>query len=242
MTAYFISDLHLSARHPEISTLFLKFLENDAKKADALYILGDFFEAWVGIEEEDPHDIQIMAALKAFSQTGIPVFFIRGNRDFLIDQAFADKTHCQLLPDPTVIELYGNRVVLTHGDQLCTLDIGYQRFRRFVRHPLIQKLFLSLPIRLRRKMAALLRSNASRRPVYSKRNPEPRFEVVQQDVYAILRDNQSSILIHGHTHRQNIHHFILDDKPAKRIVLGDWGTTGNVLVYSQDSITLQSVS
>lgn len=239
MTLFFISDLHLSAKRPKTSALFLKFLKTEAKKAQALYILGDFFEAWVGIVYNDVHDTQIMEALKVYTQTIGPVYFIRGNRDFLIDQSFTNKTGCKIIADPTVIEHQGKRVVLTHGDQLCTLDIAYQRFRRVVRHPFMQWVFLNLPLFVRQTIANLLRSNAVHRS-YPTPILNPRFDVTPTAVNQILRDHHAHELIHGHTHHAKIHHFTLDGTPAQRMVLGDWGNTGSVLVYAADP-QLQSV-
>lgn len=248
MPIFFISDLHLSSARPKTSELFVRFLETEAKQAEALYILGDFFEAWVGMAGADRHDSEIMAALKSFAQTACPVYFMRGNRDFLLNDEFAQKSHCTLLPDPFVLTLYGKRVVLTHGDQLCTLDKPYQRFRRFVRHPITQRFFLSLPIQIRKKIATFIRKSGAQKRLrhqYASQlgDPvdQPHFDVVFEDVCHLLREQKASILIHGHTHKPMIHHFSLDGAPVQRIVLGDWNATGSVLVYGEDKIELKVV-
>lgn len=238
MATYFVSDLHLSATKPHLSHLFLKFLKGDAKKADALYILGDLFEAWIGDDNPDPHNSAIINALAEFSDNGIPVYFMHGNRDFLIGEQFAVESHCVLLPDPVVIDLYNTRVLLTHGDLLCTLDHQYQRFRKCVRHPMIKKLFLSFPLSWRQKISSFLRTKSARENI----PPSRKWDVTSDAVYQMLREHKAVTLIHGHTHKQGIHDFILDNQSAKRIVLGDWGETGSVLVYVPENITLQTIS
>lgn len=247
MATYFISDLHLSAAQPQISELFLKFLEQEAKKADALYILGDFFASWIGDDNPDPHNQRIIQALANFSETHhqIPIYMMHGNRDFLLGERFAQNSQCILLPDPTVIELYGESVVLTHGDQLCTLDTSYQRFRRFVRQPWIQKFFLSLPLKIRQTIAQFLRKKACNRRTMQDNKLQPldrRWDVSSEAVYALLRTHRALRLIHGHTHKPAIHHFILDERPAIRAVLGDWGTTAKILVVAPHTLELKSIS
>lgn len=250
MATYFISDLHLSATKPQLSELFLKFLRQDAKKADALYILGDLFEAWLGDDNPDPHNMDIINALAEFSESGIPLYFMHGNRDFLIGDQFTVESHCELLPDPVVVELYNTPVLLTHGDLLCTLDQKYQRFRKFVRHPLIKKLFFSFPLSWRKKISSFLRKKSARANIppnppskggANKEPPNRKWDVTSEAVYQMLREHKSLTLIHGHTHKPGIHHFILDNQPAKRIVLGDWGETGSVLIYSPENLELKAV-
>jgi UDP-2,3-diacylglucosamine hydrolase len=239
MATYFVSDLHLSVEKPHLSELFLRFLNGKAKEAEALYILGDLFEVWVGDDNRDPHNDCIIAALAEFSNTGIPLYFMHGNRDFLIGEQFIQKTSCLLLSDPTIVELYGARVLVTHGDCLCILDRSYQIFRNIVRRPLIQKLFLSFPLSWRQAIANLLRENSS--PNLATNTQLRKWDVTAKAVYQMLRNHQSLTLIHGHTHKPGIHDFILDNQPAKRIVLGDWGKTGNVLIYSPDHCELKTV-
>jgi len=244
MATYFISDLHLSSKRPHLSELFLSFLEKDAKKADALYILGDLFEVWLGDDNRDPHHIRIIEALAEFSKSGIPLYFMHGNRDFLIGEQFSLESQCTLLADPTIIELYGTRVLLTHGDLLCTLDYQYQRFRKFVRHPFIKKLFLHLPLSWRQKIANFLRRESAARETNIAPNHylQRKWDVTTEAVYDMLRKHKAFTLIHGHTHKPGIHNFILDNQPARRMVLGDWHETGSVLVYSSENQELQPIS
>lgn len=227
MTTYFISDLHLHASRPLITERFCKFLLQEAQNAEALYILGDFFEVWVGDDIQDPHDIYVMEALIDYINKGIPVYFMHGNRDFLLGKRFADKTGCQLISDPYPIELHGKRYVLAHGDTLCTLDVKYQRFRRFVRHPIIKGIFLSLSLAWRKKIAGHIRIKSSEerdRPKTHTIHPSY-YDVTHTAVFRMLRKHKAYTLIHGHTHKPGIHDFILDNQSAQRIVLGDWEST-----------------
>lgn len=241
MTTLFISDLHLSSKRPETSELFLRFLKEEAKNIDALYILGDFFEVWIGDDTPNVHDNQMIEALREFSKT-CPVYFMCGNRDFLISRDFERKSGATLLPDPSVIELYGKPIVLAHGDALCSLDARYQRFRKFVRHPWVKKLFLKLPLSIRHHIANAIRHSSSRPKSKSTTTKKQwQFDVALKDVYQALRKFHSHVLIHGHTHVPKIHDFILNDQPAKRIVLGEWTNTGSVLVYSPEKIQLKTV-
>jgi UDP-2,3-diacylglucosamine hydrolase len=240
MATYFISDLHLHASRPKTSELFLKFLAEEALTAEALYILGDLFEAWVGHEALDTHDTQIIAALADFSRQGIPVYFMPGNRDFLLSEALLEEIDCRLLNDPAVITLNEIPIILTHGDKLCTLDRSYQRFRAFVQHPLVKKWFLRLPLSWRRHIATALRSNRSH--VAPKPTVIPRhWDVSLSSVYQLMREYKAYTLIHGHTHLPGIHEFILDGRPAKRVTLGDWGDTGSTLICDPDTIHLKVI-
>ncbi len=241
MATYFISDLHLSAKKPHLSEIFLKFLNTDAKNADALYILGDLFETWLGDDNRDPHNVRIIEALAAFSDTGIPLYYMHGNRDFLIGEQFTVESHCHLLPDPVVVDLYNTPVLLTHGDLLCTLDTQYQRFRKFIRHPLIKKLLLSFPLSWRQKISAYLRS-APPNPPSKERIVNRKWDVTSEAVYQMLREHNAFTLVHGHTHKLGIHDFVLDNHPAKRIVLGDWGDKGNFLIFKPNDIEFNEIS
>lgn len=241
MATYFISDLHLSSQRADITALFLRFLATDAKKAAALYILGDLFETWIGDDTQNPHDLNVMEALANLHQAGVPVYFMHGNRDFLIGKVFAKKSQCILLPDPTVIHLHNHPVLLTHGDLLCTLDLNYQQFRRFVRHPFVQKLFLSLPLFLRQKIADFLRHHAGATLKHASDLMSPLWDVSVNTVNEFLRYHHTTIIIHGHTHKAKIHEFLLDNHPAKRIVLGDWDKTGSALLYFPNKLSLEKI-
>ncbi len=244
---FFISDLHLHQSRPSVTENFFHFLETEAASAEALYILGDFFEVWAGDDDPNPHHQKVMQALAHFSKTHhIPVYFMRGNRDFLIDKRFAKATGCILIPDPTTIELYGKRIVLMHGDSLCTGDRAHQRFRKFSQNPFIRKLFLILfPFSWRLKIATGIRqksqrAGAMRENVHINKQTNP-FDVNQEAVKKVLLQSDSNCLIHGHTHKPGIHEFTLDNVKKKRIVLGEWGVSGNVLVFSKDFVEFKNI-
>ncbi len=243
MSTYFISDLHLSSQHPERAERFLRFLEGPVLEADALYILGDLFDRWVGDDDQHPHHEQIIAALYHLYEQSLPVYFMHGNRDFLIGSDFILRSGCVLLEDPSVITLYGTQVLLSHGDRLCTRDTKYQGFKKFVRHPWTRSLFLKCPLSVRHKIARLLRAQSSRdAATLPTGTRQPYWDVALEAVYADLRQHQCHTLIHGHTHLAQIHDFILDEQPAKRIVLGAWDQTPIILIYSDDgTLTLRNL-
>ncbi len=222
----FISDLHLCAERPAITQLFIEFLAQQARGCDALYILGDLFETWLGDDDDAPDSARIISALRALRDGGTMIYFMRGNRDFLIGEKFAALSGCRLLPDPSVIDLNGVPTLLMHGDTLCTDDAGYQRFRRLVRNRCSQWLFLKLPLALRRRIARHLRAQSMSR---TRGKPPAIMDVNAHSVAAVMRQHRVTRLIHGHTHRPAVHDFELDGKPAQRIVLGDWYTQGSVL-------------
>lgn len=228
----FISDLHLEAERPDITACFLKFLRQRAPHADALYILGDFFEVWIGDDENTPFQRRIVAALKQLTDTGFPIYFMRGNRDFLVGEAFMRATGCHFLLDPTVIPLYGQHVLLAHGDALCTEDRAHQRFRKYTQDPRYTRFFLSLPLCIRRFVARWIRKKSQKHIAH--------LDYTIMDVTQAAVEQQMSVcqvtqLIHGHTHRPAIHRFQLQGQPACRVVLGDWHTQGSVLVYDENA-------
>jgi len=228
---FFISDLHLEPNRPDITQCFFNFLHHQVPQAEALYILGDFFEVWIGDDEDTPFQRSIIAALKQLTDRGFPIYFMRGNRDFLIGEAFIHATGCRFLADPTVIDLYGKPVLLTHGDVLCTADLKHQRFRKYAQNPRYNRFFLALPLWLRRAIARLVRNisqKSNRTAAYAIMDVTPS-AVTQQ-----MQDHQVKLLIHGHTHRPAVHSLVLKGEPANRVVLGDWHTAGSVLVYEQN--------
>ena len=229
MTTLFISDLHLYHQRPTVTEAFRQFLRQQACQADSLYILGDLFETWIGDDDPDPHNRSIVTSLRELTNSGTPCFFIRGNRDFLIGDRFVDETGVNILSDSTQISLHGQTVLLLHGDTLCTDDKKYQRFRRFARHSLTQKIFLSLPIANRRTLAKLTRDQTMSN---SSRKPEEIMDVNQNTVEKTMRDESVEILVHGHTHRPAVHSFKLAGHDAQRIVLGDWRSQGSVLRWN----------
>ena len=238
MTTLFISDLHLDPARADITTQFLGFLRKEAHAADALYILGDLFEAWVGDDDPEPEKRRAVAALRALSDDGVPVFFMHGNRDFLIGERFASECGCTLLPDPYRLSLYDSEVLLMHGDTLCTDDVEYQAFRQMTRDPTWQQQFLSMPLEQRLAMAQEARAESL---AHTKGKPESIMDVNEETVTRVMREHNVSLLLHGHTHRPNVHQLQIDNRPAQRIVLGDWYTQGSVLYWDENGFRLESL-
>lgn len=224
----FVADLHLHAARPAATAVFCQFLQGQAREAERLYILGDLFEAWIGDDDPDPHHAQVRDALATYTAAGHPCFFMPGNRDFLLGPRFAAAAGLQLLPDPTLIEVAGTSLIISHGDALCTDDHAYQRFRRIARSPRLQAWFRRLPFGLRRRIVAGAR-RSSRQAVQAK--PAAIMDVNQGAVEALLRRFHLTTLLHGHTHRPAEHTFKVDGSPATRIVLGDWYNDGPVLSW-----------
>jgi UDP-2,3-diacylglucosamine hydrolase len=239
MATLFISDLHLCAERPAVTELFLNFLEGDARDADALYILGDLFEFWLGDDTSDLPDMApIIRGLRAYSDAGIPLFAMHGNRDFLMREGFEKTSGARLLPDPTVIDLYGQPTLISHGDFLCIDDVEYQEFRRMVREPAVQERFLSGTVEERKAIVRTYR-DASRESTAAK--PLEIMDVNPDAVRDAMRKYKVRRFIHGHTHRPGIHDFQLDGQDAQRIVLGDWYDHGSVLVCTPESCELQGL-
>ena len=235
MTILFIADLHLCTEEPAITAGFLRFLAGDARKADALYILGDLFEAWIGDDDPNPLHREMAAAIKALTDSGVPCFFIHGNRDFLIGKHFARESGMTLLPQEKVLNLYGRNVLIMHGDTLCTDDTGYQAFRAKVHQPWLQKLFLSLPLFIRQRIAAKMRANS--KAANSSKSLEI-MDVNPQAVIAEMEKHQVQWLIHGHTHRPAVHELTANAQPAFRVVLGAWHTEGSMIKVTPDDVEL----
>lgn len=237
-TTLFISDLHLDPRRPAVTALFLDFLSGPGHDCAALYILGDLFEAWIGDDEDDPHALEVLAGLRTATARGLPVFVMHGNRDFLLGDGFVRQTGCRLLAEPALIDLGGERVLLLHGDTLCTDDHEYQQFRALVRDPAWQAQFLARPLAERRAMAAQMRETSRQR---TGGKPAEIMDVNPETVVAAMRAHGVRTLIHGHTHRPAIHTFELDGQPARRIVLGDWYEQGSALCCAGNACELQSL-
>ena len=246
MTTLFISDLHLDPERPEVTRLFGDFIDGEARSADALYILGDLFEAWVG--DDDPAEIGAFVAtkLRALADAGVPVFFQHGNRDFLVGREFAARAGLTLLPENAVVMLYGKPVLLMHGDSLCTEDIGYQAFRAQTRDPAWRARFLAQPLAARLAFAAQARAQSQQRQRELKTDDRAQFEtltdVAPAAVQATLMRYGIDTLIHGHTHRPAIHRLDLDGRAARRVVLGDWYTQGSVLRLDADGMLLDTLA
>lgn len=235
MNTLFIADLHLCAQEPAITAGFLRFLQRDALHADALYILGDLFEVWIGDDEPSPLHSEIAAALKALHQAGVPCYFIHGNRDFLLGKRFAQASGMTLLPQEQVIEPYGRRILIMHGDTLCTDDQAYQEFRRKVHNTWIQKLFLALPLRWRLKIAEKMRARSQQTNQYKS---DAIMDVNPQAVQQAMSHHQVQWMIHGHTHRPSIHPLSLPTGEAHRAVLGAWHHEGSMIKVTADAVEL----
>jgi len=234
----FISDLHLDPATPAIARQFLRFLDGQARGAGALYILGDLFEVWLGDDDPDPAAREIVNALRALTAAGVPCFFMHGNRDFLVGERFARETGCRLLEDGTVVEVSGERILLMHGDALCTDDRGYQRLRRIVRNPVMQWVFRHISLEQRRGLARRLRAGS--RVHVGEAAPEI-MDVNDGAVTAAFRRAHVTTLVHGHTHRPAIHRLAVNGTAARRIVLGDWHAQGSVLEWGPDGVELRAL-
>ncbi len=245
MTTLFISDLHLDASRPAITELFGRFVRREAKSADALYLLGDLFEAWVG--DDDPSEVgaYVASTLREVADAGVPVYFIRGNRDFLVGQDYALRAGFRVLPDPTVVTLYGKPTLLMHGDLLCTDDVAYQAFRTQTRDPAWQEKFLSQPLPARLAFAAQARAASQAHQSGMKNKNNAQFETVTDvtpsAVEATFTRFGIDTLIHGHTHRPKMHTLQVNGRDCQRIVLGDWYEQGSVLRVNADDMQLESL-
>lgn len=219
MNTLFISDLHLEESRPDITGAFLGFLDKTAPGAEQLFILGDFFEAWIGDDERTPLQDRIAAALRKLSDSGTDIFLMHGNRDFLLGEDFCARAGATLLDDPTLIDLYGTPTLLMHGDSLCTADVEYQKFRANMRNPQTQKLILARPLKDRQQMARQLREMSM---ATNRGKAEDIMDVTPDEVVRVMETHDVPLLIHGHTHRPAEHNLTVNGNAAKRIVLGDW--------------------
>ena len=238
MTTLFVSDLHLDSALPAAIAQFKDFLSGPAHGADALYLLGDLFESWVGDDDDDAGRESVCAALRAYSATGVPCYACYGNRDFLLAAGFERRSGCRIIEDPTIIDLYGERVLLTHGDALCTDDHAYQELRSIVRESAWQRRFLALP-RAHRELLANEARAGSRR--HTARTVPYIMDVNASAVVAAFRAARARRMIHGHTHRPGVHELEVDGQRAQRIVLGAWYEHGSYLRYERGSYELREL-
>ena len=238
MATLFISDLHLHAERPDGIEQFLSFIRTEAAHASALYILGDLFEAWIGDDDTDPSLAPIIGALAELKRTGVPCYFMHGNRDFLIGKRFAAATGCELLDEWHVVEIEGQHVLLTHGDLLCTDDTPYQALRSMVRDSVWQREFLAKSLEERRAIVADLRERSK---TETADKPAEIMDVNRDAVEAALRRYEVSVLLHGHTHRPAVHELVTDGARATRIVLGDWYHRGSVLRWDTGGFDLETL-
>ncbi|MBA2777507.1 UDP-2,3-diacylglucosamine diphosphatase [Billgrantia kenyensis] len=228
-TTLMISDLHLHPGAPDVAEGFVGWLETRARGADAVYILGDLFEAWIGDDlldhaDQDPSGnaqlaIRVAGALRQLTDDGTALYLMHGNRDFLLGHRFADAIGAKLLSDPAVLRLGDEQVLLMHGDTLCTRDEAYQAFRTQARNPAWQEQILAMPLADRLQLAAALRQQSGEA---TSNKAEDIMDVTPEEVVRVMRDHGVTTLIHGHTHRPAVHELEVDDQPARRIVLGDW--------------------
>jgi UDP-2,3-diacylglucosamine hydrolase len=239
LSTLFISDLHIDASRPAILAQFLAFLQAEATRAEALYILGDLFESWIGDDAPDPAQAAAIAGLHALTSRGVPCFVMHGNRDFLLSRQFCEASGARLLPDPLIVTLYGEPVLVMHGDALCTDDRAYQRLRATVRDTDWQRQFLALSIVARQALAGAARAGSQAHTQAMKHS----ITDVNADTVALaLRGAGTSTLLHGHTHRPAIHALEVDGRPRTRIVLGDWYEQGSLLRWDENGPELQSLS
>jgi UDP-2,3-diacylglucosamine hydrolase len=227
----FISDLHIDASRPPIVRQFLSFLEAQAARAEALYILGDLMESWIGDDYPDSAQAAAIAGIRALTSNGVPCFVMHGNRDFLLSARFCRDSGAQLLSDPVVVTLYGERILVMHGDALCTDDNAYQRLRATVRDPDWQRRFLRLSARARRALAGAARVGSQ---AHTAAMEYAITDVNAESVAKVLRGSGLTTLLHGHTHRPAIQAIEVDGRPCTRIVLGDWYTQGSMLRWDQN--------
>lgn len=239
MAALFISDLHIDASRPAITEQFLGFLATEARYAEALYILGDLFESWVGDDAADAAQNATIDGLHSLTSHGVPCFVMHGNRDFLLAEQFCSKSGAEILPDPVIVTLYGERVLVMHGDALCTDDRAYQRLRATVRDAEWQRRFLALSVTARRALAGAARAGSQAHMATAEYTIT---DVNADSVATALRNAGTATLLHGHTHRPAIHALQIDGRPCTRIVLGDWYDQGSLLRWNHDGPELVSLA
>ena len=239
MATLFIADLHLDPSRPQITELFEHYLASDeVRHADALYILGDLVEAWVGDDDDAELPERIATAIRAVRDAGVPVYFMPGNRDFLLGETFAQRAGLTLLDDGTVHDLYGRPTLLMHGDLLCTDDVAYQTVRQQVRTPQWKAQILAMPLEARRAFATKAREDSR---AHTGATQESIMDVNADAVHQALRRAGVTRLIHGHTHRPAMHTLQIDDHHAERIVLGDWYEQGSVLKVTPAGVELHGL-
>lgn len=238
-TTLFVSDLHLEAGRPDIAAQFQEFLRGEARSADALYILGDLFESWVGDDDPNEHYAKVKSELRALTDSGVPTYFMHGNRDFMIGKRFARETGITLLDDPCVRDIHGQQVLLSHGDAYCTDDHQYQTVRKMTRDPKWQMMMLQKPLAERLAFAAQARTASLQRG--GELNEEIT-DVNQDAIRTVMQQHDTQLMLHGHTHRPAVHEFAIDGVPVRRIVLGDWYDQGSVVRWTDSGPELAAMA
>lgn len=231
MFTLFISDLHLDLEQPAIIKIFIDFLATTARKAEALYILGDLFEAWLGDDAHTALKQEIKSGLRSLADSGVPVYIMSGNRDFLLGEQFTQEMHCKLIKEPKIIDLYGTRTLLMHGDLLCTDDKPYLKYRAFISKRWVRGLIALSPLIFRQWLARWGRSKSKK---YTRTTDRTIMDATQEGINDYIQRHRVTQLIHGHTHRPALHFFRIKDQFIHRIVLSDWNEQGNVLVYFEN--------
>lgn len=234
----FISDLHLETDRPDISQAFVSFLETHASQAGALYILGDFFNVWLGDDDHNELNDSVSAALLGLSRQGLDIFLLHGNRDFLIGEDFARRCGASLIHEPYLLEAWGGRYLLMHGDVLCTRDTDYMAFRQLVRQAAWQQDFLQKPLAERQAFAAQARAQSR---AMSSNKADDIMDVTDEAVIRTLQDHAVSCLIHGHTHRPAVHEYSLNGQTVFRYVLSDWENRIQYARLDEDGLRLETL-
>lgn len=233
----FISDLHLLDSRPNVTQAFLRFLDTTAQNAESLYILGDFFDVWVGDDNGVEEYAEITQALADYSAQGHNVFLMHGNRDFTVGDDFAKQANVTMIPDPHVIEINGEPTLLMHGDSLCTADVEYMEFRKMVRDPQWQQAMLQKPLAERKALGQHIRATSDSKNSLKAANI---MDVTPEEVIRVMAEASTLRLIHGHTHRPARHPLEINDQTAERIVLGDWHNKGWYLIADEKGLNLES--
>jgi UDP-2,3-diacylglucosamine hydrolase len=223
----FIADLHLDEKHPATYAYFSAFMQKQAPLSEALYILGDLFEKWIGDDHRSPFNELVKADLKRLTQK-IPVYFLHGNRDFLIGKKFARETGCHILPEFSIIKLYGQPIILLHGDVLCSLDKKHMRFRKLTKNSLLKTIFLSLPLTTRQKIGSYVRKSSKQ---HHQTTPNNYLDVIPETVASTFKNYQINKMVHGHIHQPRVFHTIYHNEWRERIVLGSWEQHGCALKW-----------
>tara|TARA_R110002110_G_scaffold166602_2_gene367307 strand:+ start:62129 stop:62887 length:759 start_codon:yes stop_codon:yes gene_type:complete len=234
--SFFISDIHLTPQKPSLCALFESFISVNAYKAEALYILGDLFDVWLGDDLISDFESHIASLLRELKQSGVKTYLVPGNRDFLFGQKFAQLADITLLPDPTPIQLYQKSCLLCHGDELCTEDGLYQYFRKFVQSPISKYIFLKLPKKYRQNIANKLRANSKN---YQKNQPLSKLDVTEAGVQQSIKRHPAEIIIHGHVHRAKHALHTVSNKTVNRYVLGTWHKTGSVISVTSNPFEVE---
>ena len=237
MTTIFISDVHLHESRPEVTDGFYEFLRTQAQEAEALYILGDFFDVWIGDDDDSPLATQTAERLRQVADQGVAIYLMHGNRDFLLGEQFATSAGATLINDPTMVQLGERSAVLMHGDTLCTRDVDYMAFRAQIRSPQWQAQALAQPLAVRRQIAMELRNQSKS---MSSLKAEDIMDVTPEEVVKVMEEADASVLIHGHTHRPKRHALTVKGQAAERIVLGDWHEHGWCLRAEGSELSLES--